>query len=102
MKKYYLVDNKKFDEEGFYDKLNDVLEDFVDRNYDKILDERYGKINIAGCDFDASRILRELDPILYNVHISDIKNEYYEEEKYFIEKDKKRYVAGFIFEIIEE
>ena len=75
--KKYLINGIETNEDDFLDKLNDEIEKYVDKNYDEILDERFGSINIAGCDFNASRILSELDSILYSVYMRDVVNDYY-------------------------
>jgi hypothetical protein len=45
-----------------------------DDKYDEIIDQIYGKFQIGVCSFDASRILKELDPIAYNCGKSDVEN----------------------------
>jgi len=39
--------------------------------YDEMLDELYSPINIAGIEFDPSRVLKELDPIAYQCGFND-------------------------------
>lgn len=39
--------------------------------YDEFLNEMDGEIQVGGCVFDASRILKELDPIAYQVGFYD-------------------------------
>ena len=41
--------------------------------FDEFLDDVYGTIKIAGCTFDASVILKELDPIAYRCFFEDYK-----------------------------
>lgn len=43
----------------------------MEENYDEMLDDVYGPVSIAGCDYDTSRVLKEVDPIAYRVGFSD-------------------------------
>lgn len=47
-----------------------VNEDAALEQYDEMLNELY-KVDIAGIDFEAARVLKELDPIAYRVYFSD-------------------------------
>ena len=39
--------------------------------YDQYLDDVYSPVEVAGIEFDASRILKELDPIAYRTGFND-------------------------------
>lgn len=39
--------------------------------YDVMRDEIYGTFTVAGINFEASRILKEVDPIAYKVYFTD-------------------------------
>jgi len=39
--------------------------------YDEWLDEFDGPVRLAGCEYSASRVLREIDPIAYRVGFHD-------------------------------
>lgn len=43
-----------------------VREKYDEDEFDEMLDEVYGSIEICNIDFDASQILRECDPIAYD------------------------------------
>jgi hypothetical protein len=50
--------------------------EFIDEStaldlYDEMLDELYSPINIAGIEFDPSRVLKELDPTAYRCGFND-------------------------------
>lgn len=49
------------------------IELYDEDSYRQWLDECYGTFKIGCCEFDASRILEELDPIAFNVGLSDIQ-----------------------------
>jgi hypothetical protein len=40
-----------------------------------MLDDSYGKVNIAGYTYNTSHALKQLDPIAYNVGIRDYNDE---------------------------
>jgi hypothetical protein len=43
----------------------------IEQAYKDMLDEVYGTVIIAGTEFDTSRALQELDPIMYNEGLLD-------------------------------
>jgi hypothetical protein len=43
----------------------------IEQAYRDMLDEVYGTVFIAGTEFDTSRALQELDPIMYNEGLLD-------------------------------
>lgn len=47
----------------------------TEEQFDEMLDETYGTFKIGYLEFDASRILKELDPIAYRVGLADITDE---------------------------
>jgi hypothetical protein len=46
----------------------------TEQAYKDMLDEVYGTVNIAGMEFDTSRALLELDPIMYNEGLLDFQD----------------------------
>lgn len=47
------------------------VEKYTEEDYDEMLNELYGPINIGCLTFDPSEILSNLDPIAYNCGFSD-------------------------------
>ena len=69
-------------------------EDSIDyEEFDQLLDES-GPVEICGIKFDPSRILRELDPIAYNVYSSDWASEELPERRAQIEFELDRMYDG--------
>lgn len=70
------------DLEDMYKKLEELKErysvlegsDNTDE-YDDMLDDSYGEVNIAGYTYNTSYALKQLDPIAYNVGIRDYNDE---------------------------
>lgn len=58
---------------GYYDLRDghEYTDDELDAMYAEWLDEFDGPVSVAGLTFDASRIIRELDPIAYRVGMTD-------------------------------
>lgn len=50
-----------------------------EEQYDELLNELYGTFKIGYCEYYASDILKELDPIAYRVGLADIES--FEEEE---------------------
>jgi len=48
-----------------------ITDEEMHERYDDWLDELDGPINVGGLTFDASRILKELDPIAYRCGLGD-------------------------------
>lgn len=47
----------------------------TEEQFDEMLDETYGTFKIGFCEFSASLILKELDPIAYRVSLADFSDE---------------------------
>lgn len=54
----------------FQERVQDLDKVDVDERYDDMLDE-CGTVEVGSLTFDASRVLKELDPIAYNCGFSD-------------------------------
>ena len=54
------------------------VEKYTEEDYDEMLNDLHGTIEIGCCSFDASTILKELDPIAYNVGFNDMQEYEYE------------------------
>lgn len=64
------------------EELNELKEEYeeLENNenedeYDQMLDNVYGTFKIGVCEFSASRVLSELDPIAYNCGMNDFNDE---------------------------
>lgn len=56
-------------------QISDIVENLTpidtEEKYNEMLDEVYGDVQVAGYSYSTSRALKELDPIAYNVGLSD-------------------------------
>lgn len=68
--KYY-VNDELVSEREFKARLEDAIAWEVEAHYDDILDDDYEEVNIGGCIFTPSQILRCCDPIAYNMGMQD-------------------------------
>ena len=50
--------------------------EMTDEQYDELLDEIYGDVEVCGNTYNASYALKELDPIAYRVGKSDYESSY--------------------------
>ena len=53
----------------------------IEEQYDDMLDDLYGPVRIGTLTYDASRVLKEVDPIAYRVGLSDYESMLEEEEE---------------------
>ena len=98
----YLIDFEEFNEEDFYEALEDEANYYVEENYDELLDECYEEVHIGCCTFYASQILKECDPIAYNCGISDEQSRVLEDAKYELETSGETEINGKLFQIEED
>lgn len=54
----------------------------IEQAYADMLDEVYGTVIIAGTEFETSRALRELDPIMYNEGLLDFTDSLQEDSEW--------------------
>ena len=81
MKKYYINDCET-EEDNFWDVLSSAIENEVEWNIDDIIDEQNEEIKIGCCSFSPSEVLKNCDHIAYNCYMDDIKNFFYDDDKY--------------------
>ena len=95
----YLIDDELVSKEVFYERLEEEVNDFVDNNYDDILDECYSSYKAFDMEFYPSQILRECDPIAYRCGISDEQSYRLEEAKDELDSYDEFIVNGVHFNI---
>ena len=69
--KKYLIDNELYEEEDFRSILEEEVSNYVESNYDDILDELYAPYSFGSFEIYASEILSKCDPVAYRCGISD-------------------------------
>lgn len=52
-------------------KLTPLTDADLHTRYDEALDEVYGAVKVAACEYETSRALKELDPTAYRCGFSD-------------------------------
>jgi len=98
----YLIDDELVNEKEFYERLEEEVNEYVEDNFDDILDECYPSYKMCDIEFYASQILRECDPIAYNCSMDDEKSYRLEEAKDELDSYNEFIVNGVHFEIEEE
>lgn len=75
-------------EEDFTGYTEDELKEQLDISINECREDQ-GEITVCGITFDASEILKELDPIAYRCAFADFSSEYHEAEDgtYYREED---------------
>ena len=98
----FLIDGIEVDKNEFDAELEEAVRNEVEMSYDEILDESYEAVKIGRCTFNASDILKKLDPIAYNCGIDDYVSAQLEDYSYELERYGSVNIDNFEFEIIEE
>lgn len=101
MKKFYL-NEEEITEEEFNKQLEGCIAEYVDNNYDDLLDEDSEEYKIGYLTFPASMILKNCDPAAYRCGQSDYESSILEEAQYDLENGKEYEINGDTFKIEEE
>ena len=98
----YLINDEVVSKEEFYERLEEEVNDYVDNNYDDILDECYPTYKMGCCEFYPSQIMKECDPIAYRCGISDEQSYRLEDANDELDRYGEFIVNGVQFNIEEE
>lgn len=88
--------NKTKEEER--EEIKDELETIIDKLddletlYKEMLEESYGTIKIGYSEFTAGEILKEMDPIAYNVGYNDFTSQEMDDIQYTLENLNKNII----------
>lgn len=75
-----MIDNQSLDNWITGNYGEDFMDDEKEQAFDEFLDDVFGTVSIAGADFRASEILKELDPIAYEQAMLDWEDTYANED----------------------
>lgn len=100
MKKYY-IDEKQYEEDEFYNELENATNESAENSYDDMLDEGE-EIKIGNLTYLPSQVLKAVDKIAYNVGLSDWQSSVLEDLQYELDTYGEVEVNDKLFEIIEE
>lgn len=101
MKKYFL-NEEEITEEEFNKQLEGCVAEYIDNNYDDLLDEGYDEYKLGCSTFSASMILKNCDPVAYRCGQSDYESSLLEDAQYELENYGSYEINGDTFEIEEE
>ena len=101
MKKFYL-NEEEITEEEFNKQLEGCITEYVDNNYDDLINEDNEEYQIGYLTFPASEILKKCDPIAYNCGFSDYESKILEDAQYELENYGSYEINGDTFGIEEE
>ena len=101
MKKYFL-NEEEITEEEFNKQLEGCIAEYIDNNYDDLLDEGYDEYKIGYTTFSASMILKNCDPVAYRCGKNDYESSLLEDAQYELENYGSYEINGDTFEIEEE
>lgn len=100
--KKYLINEKQVSKDVFESELETAITEFVEENYDELLDDCNDPYKIGTLTFYPSQILSECDPIAYRCGISDEISNQIEEAEYELDHYGIYEFDTFTFEITEE
>ena len=100
MKKYY-INEKQYSETEFYNELENAANSNATNSYDDMLDDGE-EIKIGNLTYSPSQVLKAVDPIAYNVGVSDWQSNVLEDLKYDLDRYGEVEIDDKLFEIIEE
>lgn len=100
--KKYLINEKQVSKDVFESELETAITEFVEENYDELLDDCNDPYKIGTLTFYPSQILSECDPIAYRCGISDEISNQMEEAEYELDNYGIYEFNKFTFEITEE
>ena len=82
---YYVIDKKEFyDAESAAEYVVDNY--LISDDYDEMINECNGMINICGYEYEASEAFKNVDPIAYNCGYSDFEDSECQNIKYELER----------------
>lgn len=101
MKKFYF-NEEEITEEEFNKQLEGCIAEYIDNNYDDLLDEDTEEYQIGYLTFYASDVLKNCDPVAYRCGQSDYESSILEEAENELENRGYYEINGDTFEIEEE
>lgn len=97
MKKYFL-NEEEITEEEFNKQLEGCIAEYIDNNYDDLLDEDNEEYQIGYLTFSASDVLKNCDPVAYRCGKNDYESSLLEDAQYELENYGSYEINGDTFE----
>lgn len=94
----YYINNEEVNKFKLDMVLYEVLEELHAEDFDEMLDEAHGEIKLLGITYDASFILKQTDPIAYEIAQQDYISYLYEENMEEFQHDDILTVGDYTFE----
>lgn len=102
MTRKFIIDGDELEESKFWDWLREDIRESVEENYDDLIDDGYETFKIGYCEFTASEILKNCDPVAYRCGIDDFVDSELSDAQSELDR-YGRYDAGKrVYEIVEE
>lgn len=97
----YLVDDEMMTEEEFWSEFENAIDDYIEWNLDDLIDDENEEVRIGSCTYSPSQVLKEVDPIAYRCYSDDLREHFYCDYKYDLERGDEVDINGTTF-IIED
>lgn len=98
----FIIDGVEVKEFEFKDKLEEAIENYVNEEYDDILDSGYSEVEVAGMTFSPSQVLKNCDPVAYRCGIADEISYFLSTSQSDLENGDEVSYDGVTFEIRDE
>lgn len=98
--KYY-IDGQEVNKYEFEEGLREEIKDCCEEEFDEMLDETHGEIEVVGIKYDASTVLEKVDPIAYHMEFLNYVDYIYSDRYYELECNEEITLNGVTFEMIE-
>lgn len=101
MKKYFF-NEEEITKEEFNKQLEGCIAEYIENNYDDLLDLGYDEYKLGCSTFLASEVLKKCDPVAYRCGQSDHESLILEDAQYKLENYGSYEINGDTFQIDEE
>lgn len=95
----YYINNEKVSKYEFEETLLDVIVEHCEDEFDTMLDEVHGEINLVGLTYNTSYVLKEIDPIAYKISFDEYVDYNYQERMYELEREEEITLNDIQFKI---
>lgn len=95
----YYINEEQINRYEFQEELLGALENSCDESFEEFLDEVNPPIEIMGITYDASFVLKNVDPIAYDICRSEYIDNLYQDKIYLLEDGETLTIDGDSFMI---
>ncbi len=95
----YYINNEEVKKYEFQEALLEEIKGACEEDFDTMLDELHGEINIVGIYYNASYVLEQIDPIAYQQEFISYVDHIYQDKMYDLECEREVIINNQRFEM---